>query len=1095
MNEQPAHPHSPSPSEDIQTDLKASGIPTTASASDSWTARFAGGTLEAGWLCALIVSPLFFNIHSSRFFEPDKVLVLRSIACLMLLAWVILGLERILSKTGKSPAGGVETLSLDVENRIRWLARLKSGRIVLYPALAWFVVQGFATVFSIRVNQSIWGSYARLQGFLTQLVYLLIFVSLVGLLRRRGQRERLLTVLLSASFPVALYGILQKVGWDPLPWEKMSQQRVISSLGNPIFLAAYLIMVVPLAGYRVWTNLWKISRRESTGIKWVLSSLVLINVALTIFAWNRSFLAGTLSIMVTLGLWVGQSVLLEKPRLPFLRLGVYMVILSTLMACLYFTGSRGPLLGLVAGILLLGLLWGAMRGKAFQVAGIGGAALALGGFLWILNFSTVPLGGLRQQPVIGRLGQLFEKSGQVRIQIWGGVEDLLADDALRTVIGRGPETMQLAYFPFYPAGLARVEGRNLSPDRAHNEIFDILVEVGAVGLAVHLWLIAALFLLGLRRLHLIRSSREKLFYLLAVAAGMACTVWGAHLADPEHSWRFLGVALPIGFSMGLGVYLIGFSCLASLKKIPPVPRMGRDPNKLFIATVLCGLLAHWIETDVGIAITVTRILFWIFAALLIVAPSSDRFGSTGEEEAANNSFENRVASPAALGLLLALILSSILYNFLTPEIFEKAKANMGWFLAMCISVLGLALFCDGNALRKRSDTGVKVVSLLMLLAAVLLPLAVFVALQRSHYSFPHPDTEFWFPPYFAAALLTMLAVGGVLAWTRAAASSATAGGRAMLRWVFYLPLAVGFFWAIHEWNAKPLQANTWHKQGTFLYKIRGQLDPALASYLRAIQRAPEEDYYYPSLGEVLLFRMNTTKTDSAAEEALLPAEEAFKKALDLNRMSPDHYVNLGRVYKHFADRVKDPRKRETSLRRAIPLYQSALAIQPVRVQWWNELAWIFALLGDHEKAGALLNQSLGIDNAFPQTWLILGDLHRKQGAWKKAEQAYRKGNELNPNLFRGQFLHGWALHRLHRIHESIAAFQRAESLAGKTRTGHGDLALLFSQAGNPAKALEHAQLALKRAKGNEVPVVEALIDKLEGMLRRKGRRNGANAER
>ena len=45
--------------------------------------------IEAGWLAALVVAPMFFNVFSSRVFEPDKISLVRSIALMMLLAWVI----------------------------------------------------------------------------------------------------------------------------------------------------------------------------------------------------------------------------------------------------------------------------------------------------------------------------------------------------------------------------------------------------------------------------------------------------------------------------------------------------------------------------------------------------------------------------------------------------------------------------------------------------------------------------------------------------------------------------------------------------------------------------------------------------------------------------------------------------------------------------------------------------------------------------------------------------------------------------------------------------------------------------------------------
>ena len=51
--------------------------------------RYCEGLLEAIWLAAVIIIPLFFNIYSSRIFEPDKVAILRSLALFALGAWLI----------------------------------------------------------------------------------------------------------------------------------------------------------------------------------------------------------------------------------------------------------------------------------------------------------------------------------------------------------------------------------------------------------------------------------------------------------------------------------------------------------------------------------------------------------------------------------------------------------------------------------------------------------------------------------------------------------------------------------------------------------------------------------------------------------------------------------------------------------------------------------------------------------------------------------------------------------------------------------------------------------------------------------------------
>ena len=51
--------------------------------------RFCLGVMEAAWLAAVSVVPIFFNIYSSRIFEPDKITILRSLALITLAAWVV----------------------------------------------------------------------------------------------------------------------------------------------------------------------------------------------------------------------------------------------------------------------------------------------------------------------------------------------------------------------------------------------------------------------------------------------------------------------------------------------------------------------------------------------------------------------------------------------------------------------------------------------------------------------------------------------------------------------------------------------------------------------------------------------------------------------------------------------------------------------------------------------------------------------------------------------------------------------------------------------------------------------------------------------
>ena len=49
--------------------------------------RIADRIIEAGWLLAVVFTPYFFNLLTSRHFEPDKAMVLRSLVLVMFAAW------------------------------------------------------------------------------------------------------------------------------------------------------------------------------------------------------------------------------------------------------------------------------------------------------------------------------------------------------------------------------------------------------------------------------------------------------------------------------------------------------------------------------------------------------------------------------------------------------------------------------------------------------------------------------------------------------------------------------------------------------------------------------------------------------------------------------------------------------------------------------------------------------------------------------------------------------------------------------------------------------------------------------------------------
>ena len=201
--------------------------------------------IEAGWLAALILVPVFFNIYSARTFEPDKLTLMRSIALVMALAWLIKVAET--GVTWSSPNSEDDGKGEERPAKLgRGISRVFDVPLFL-PTLLLVLAYLISTLFSISPKVALWGSYQRLQGTYTALSYVVIFALMATQLRTRAQVDRLVTTVILTSLPVGLYGIIQHYGLDPLPWAGDVTRRVASNMGNAIFVASYLIMVIPLA--------------------------------------------------------------------------------------------------------------------------------------------------------------------------------------------------------------------------------------------------------------------------------------------------------------------------------------------------------------------------------------------------------------------------------------------------------------------------------------------------------------------------------------------------------------------------------------------------------------------------------------------------------------------------------------------------------------------------------------------------------------------------------------------------------------------------------------------------------------------------------
>ncbi len=563
--------------------------------------RFSEAIIEAGWLAALIIVPLFFNVHSSRVFEPDKISLLRSIALVMAIAWLVKLANEGLGLRRAGDSSGADEAQPSLWQRIR------STPLVL-PTLFLVLVYLISTVFSLTPRISWWGSYQRLQGTYTTLSYILIFFMVLGHLRRPEQWRRIAYAIILTSLPIALYGILQRSGMDPLPWGGDVRRRVASNMGNAIFVAAYLLMAFFLTLERMLEHFGRLLRAQDNKVG--IADAVLAGCYLAIVV-----------IQVI-------TILMTQSRGPFLGwgAGLFVFMLMVLLGVRAWVGAHSQSFGALRGV----LRWAWVGWILLAVAGVG--------FLVVFNLPGSPLAALRSDPNIGRLGTALDfeaNTARVRTLIWQGASQLVAphdplaspatggegdvtamsSDPLnfaRPLIGYGPEAMWVAFNRYYPPDLAHHESRNASPDRSHNETWDSLVITGALGFIAYMTLFLSVFYFALKWLGLIQLRLQRfLFFGLALGLGLIGAVIPRLL---EGSWILLGVGLPAGLILGIILYVV----IATIWNEVSGHSMALGQRELVLITILATMVAHFIEIHFGIAIASTRTYFWVWSAVLVV---------------------------------------------------------------------------------------------------------------------------------------------------------------------------------------------------------------------------------------------------------------------------------------------------------------------------------------------------------------------------------------------------------------------------------------------------------------------------------------------
>ncbi|MEY4731671.1 MAG: hypothetical protein RL681_617 [Candidatus Parcubacteria bacterium] len=357
--------------------------------------------------------------------------------------------------------------------------------------LAWFCAALLSSVFSLDITRSLWSTPERGLGLVAALHFML-FAVVLSEMRDHLSLRTYVSVSLAVSAIAALFAFVHIA--DPTLFLEPSggptgfAGRPGSFLGNPTYLASYLLPHIFLA---VW---------------------------LAVRSWN------------------------EKRRgISILYLGV--IVLNTVV--IFLTQTRGALLGLALGSLMLGLVLvfryrsvRLARNARITVRAVGvvflGLVLVAGAVFWFTRASafwqSVP--GLRRLAVLN----LSSKDIQPRLI---AIRISLEAFRERPVLGFGFENFKYAFDRSYDPKLLEYGYSETYFDKPHNVFLEHLVDGGIIGLVAYCAMFVVLGYVVLRR-------KDHEFMAPAILGAVA-----AHLGNDAFVFDTFGSWVAIFLVMGV----------------------------------------------------------------------------------------------------------------------------------------------------------------------------------------------------------------------------------------------------------------------------------------------------------------------------------------------------------------------------------------------------------------------------------------------------------------------------------------------------------------------------------------------------------------
>ncbi|MFA5744858.1 MAG: O-antigen ligase family protein [Candidatus Paceibacterota bacterium] len=424
------------------------------------------------------------------------------------------------------------------------------------PRFSWIgvAVVGFvawmfiADIFAINAAKAFWSNFERMEGWVLLIHLLGLFFASSAVLRVEKKWRAWFLTSLSVSVVIVGYSLLQLNGSLAI---HQGSTRIDASFGNSAYLAIYFL-------FNVFIALWLALTEKQSWLKWSLITLAVIEAVL-----------------------------------------------------IFFTETRGTVIGLVLALLLGALLTALTTGKQVRRFAVGALVLLLvltSSFYLARNTSFV-----QDNHVLQRISSISLNDGKTRFTIWNMAFKGVVE---RPLIGWGQEGFNYVFNKYYDPSLYEQEQWF---DRAHNAFIDWLSAGGVPAFLLYLSLFGSAFVLLWKNSTLSRPER--------IALTAALVGYGVHnlfVFDNLYSYIYFFTILA----------LIDSQVAQPIKRLEHVPVLSAEDGMTFAlpvaAVVMCSLI--WFVNVPGIQA----------ATKLIAAMSSSPEGVRGNLAA----FEDLVAHPS-----------------------------------------------------------------------------------------------------------------------------------------------------------------------------------------------------------------------------------------------------------------------------------------------------------------------------------------------------------------------------------------------------------------------------------------------------------------